>query len=263
MYIHKVLSKLLRLLGITSEGGGEMTERAIPMKKVVSIIVVTWILSLATTLGVVYVMLGIFPSGIADGAITTEKIADSAIITTKLANGTVTSAKILDGTITGVDIADGSIITVKVADGAVTTDKIADYAATNLKLAANAIPFNSTCETGTITKTTASWENITGMSVTITVNRNSTLLIMFSTQCAISLVDKNIQWRATVNTTTALPESVYLQPPGEGTQWSSVSYTFYEPGVSAGEHTVYVQWYVNGGTGWVGRRTLFVIALPA
>jgi len=300
-----------------------MSKEAIPIKKAIPIIVVTWILSLITTLTVVYVAPSVFKIGVSDGLITTDKIADSAIITTKLANGTVTSTKILDGTITGIDMADSSIIAVKVADGAVTTDKIADgaittdkiaddavvtiklangavtsakildgtvttvdlangavteiqirdgavttakiadYAVTNLKLAANAIPFNSTCETGTVSKATASWENITGMSVTITVERNSTLLIMFSTQSAISVVDKNIQWRVFVNTTTALPESVYLQPPGEGTQWSSVSYTFYKPSVSAGQHTVYVQWYVSGGTGWVGRRTLFVIALPA
>lgn len=293
-----------------------MTERAIP------IIVVTWILSLVTTLAVVYVAPNIFPIGIGDGAVTTEKIADSAIITTKLADGAVTSAKIMDGTITGVDIADGSIITVKVADGAVTTDKIADgtvttdkiaddavvtikladgtvtsakildgavtavdlatgavtgihigdgavtttkiadYAVTSLKLAANAIPFNSTYGTGTVSKTTASWQNITDLSVTIIVERKSTLLIMFSTQSAISLDDKNILWRALVNTTTTLPGSVYLQPPGESTQWSSVSYNFYQPDVGAGQHTVYVQWYVSGGTGWVGYRTLFVIALP-
>jgi len=299
-----------------------MSEGTISIKKVIPIIVVTWILSLVTTLTVVYVVLSIFPSGTGGGAITTENIVDGAIVTTKLADGAVTSAKILDGTITGVDISDGSIIAVKIADGAViadkiadsavstdkisddavvtikladgavtsakildgtvtavdlatgaiteiniaagavTTTKIADYAVTNLKLAAGAIPFNSTYGTGTISKTTASWENITDMSVTITVERNSTLLIMFSVQSAISLDDKNILWRALVNTDTALPGALYLQPPGEGSQWSLVSYNFYQPDVSAGEYTVYVQWYVSGGTGWVGHRTLFVIALP-
>jgi hypothetical protein len=321
-YAYKVLSKLSRLLGITFEGGCKMSEGMVSIKKVIPIIVVTWILSLITTLTVVYVVLSIFPSGTGSGAITTENIMDGAIVTTKLADGAVTSAKILDGTITGVDISDGSIIAVKVADGAVTTDKIADeavstdkiaddavvtikladgavtsakildgtvtavdlatgavteiqisagavtttkiadYAVTNLKLAANAIPFNSTYGTGTISKTTASWQNITDLSVTITVERNSTLLIMFSVQSAISLDDQNVLWRALVNATAALPGSVYLQPPGEGTQWSAVSYTFYKPNVSAGQHNVYMQWYVSGGTGWVGLRTLFVIALP-
>ena len=300
-----------------------MSEGAISVKKAIPLIVVTWILSLVTTLTIVYVAPSIFPSGVGEGAITTEKIADSAIVTTKLADGTVTSAKILDGTITGVDLSDDSIITVKVANGAVTTDKIADeavttdkidndaivtikladgavtsakildgavttvdlatgavteiqirdgavtttkiadYAVTNLKLAANAIPFNSTHRTGSISKTTASWDNITDLSVTITVERNSTLLIMLSAQSAISLPDESVLWQALVNTDTALPGSVYLQPPGEVNMWSSVSYTFYEPDVSAGEYTVYVQWYVGGGTAWVAHAVLFVIALPA
>lgn len=300
-----------------------MSEGTITIKKVVPIIVVTWILSLITTLTVVYVMLGITPSGVGEGAITTEKIADSAIVTTKLADGSVTSAKILDGTITGVDIADGSIIAVKVDDGAVTTDKIADgavttdkmsddaivtvkladgavtsaklldgavttvdlatgaiteilirdgavtttkiadYSVTNLKLAGNAIPFNITHRTEQISKTTASWDNISDTEVTITLERNSTLLIMFSIQSAISSPDNNIIWRALVNTTTAVPSNIYLQPPGEGTNWSSVSYTFYIRDVSAGQHTVYVQWYVSGGTGWVANRVLSVIALPS
>lgn len=299
-----------------------MFEGTISIKKVIPIIVVIWILSLVTTLTMVYVVLSIFPTGTGGGAITTENIVDGAIVTTKLADGAVTSAKILDGTITGVDISDGSIIAVKITDGAVTTDKIADgtistdkitddaivtiklddgavtsakildgtvtavdlatgavteiqiragavtttkiadYAVTNLKLAANAIPFNSTYGSETISKTTASWENITDLSVTITVERNSTLLIMFSVQSAISLDDKSILWRALVNATTALPGALYLQPPGEGNQWSSVSYTFYKPSVSAGEYTVQAQWYVSGGTGWVANRVLFVIALP-
>jgi len=303
-----------------------MSTGTIPFKKVVPIIAVTWILSLVTTLAIVYVVPSIFPTvqtGIGDGAVTTGKIADSAIITTKLADGSVTSAKILDGTITTVDlatlavaevqiqngavttakigdgavtigkIADSAIITTKLADGtvtsakildgtvttldlatgavgevqikdgAVTTNKIADYAVTNIKLSAHAIPFNSTFATGMVSKTTASWENITGLSVTVTVERNSTLLIMFSTQTAISLPDESIMWRASVNAANALPGSIYLQPPGEGTQWSSVSYTFYKPDVSAGQYVVYIQWSVSGGTGYVGSRTLFVMALPA
>ena len=247
-----------------------MSEEAISIKKVILLVVVIWILSLATTLTVIYAVLSISQGGVGEGAITTEKIADSAIVTTKLADGSVTSVKILDGTITGVDIADGSVITVKVADGAVTTDKIADEAVTtdkisdhivtNLKLAANAIPFKSANGTDSIGKSTATYENITDLSVTITVERNCTLLIMFSAQCQISDPDYSVFWRALVNTDTALPGGVWLQPPLE---WGSVSYNFYEPDVSVGEYTVYVQWYVSGGTAWISKnRVLFVIALP-
>lgn len=112
----------------------KISEGAFPIKKAIPIIVVTWILSLVTTLAVVYVAPNIFPI-----RITTENIADSAIITVKLADGTVTSAKILDGTITAVDIADGTIITIKVANGAITTAKIAEGSITTAKIADSAI----------------------------------------------------------------------------------------------------------------------------
>lgn len=111
-----------------------MSEGAFQISKAVPIIVLTWILSLVTTLAVVYVAPSIFPI-----SVSTDNIADEAIITTKLADGTVTSAKVVDGTLTAMDIADGSILTVKVADGAVTTDKIADGAVTNDKIDDGAI----------------------------------------------------------------------------------------------------------------------------
>ncbi len=314
------------------------------MKIVIPLIVITWILSLISSLAIVFVVPSLFPvkgEQIGAGLITSDKIADEAIITVKLADGNITSAKILDGNITAVDIADGSIITVKIADGAVTTSKIADgnvtaakiadsavteskiatdaivtvklkdgsvtsakildgtVAAidladnsviavkiadgavttekiadgsskiadgnvTNTKLAAYAIPFNSTYMTNQLAKTTATWENVTGMEVTITLERNSTLLIMFSTEATISVATASIQWRARVNTTDANPGVIWLQPPfTTAIKWAPLSYNFYQPSVSAGQYTVYIQWSVPlGGTAWVNKRTLFVIALP-
>jgi len=120
--------------GLKDVGGDLMSEGTISIKKAIPIIALTWILSLVTTLAIVYVAPSIFPI-----SVSTDNIADSAIITTKLADGNITSAKILDGTLTAVDIADGSIITVKIADGAVTTDKIADGAVTAANIADNAI----------------------------------------------------------------------------------------------------------------------------
>jgi len=119
-----------------------MSGIATSIKKAAPIIVVTWILSLVSTLAVVYVAPNILPlqtTQISDNAVTSEKIADTAIITTKLADGSVTSAKIQNGTLTAVDLADGSIITIKIADGAVTTDKIADGAVTTAKIADDAV----------------------------------------------------------------------------------------------------------------------------
>jgi hypothetical protein len=103
------------------------------IKRVLLIIVITWILSLATTVAIVYYSPNIFPP------LKPGSIADSAIITTKLADGSVSSAKILDGTITAVDIADGSIISLKVADGAITMDKLSNSSVDSSKIADNAI----------------------------------------------------------------------------------------------------------------------------
>jgi hypothetical protein len=108
-----------------------MAEEPLRLKKATPIIVITWILSLATTLAIVYVSPNILPPI----QIRTENIRDGAIITAKLADGSVTSAKILDGTITAVDIRDGAIITAKVANGSITTEKISNGAITTIKLA--------------------------------------------------------------------------------------------------------------------------------
>lgn len=111
----------------------------VPVKIVIPIIVVTWILSLISCLAIVSVVPSLIGVGVGKGSITSDKIADGAIITVTLADGNVTSAKILDGTITAVDLADGSVITIKVANGAITTPKIADSAIVTVKLADNAV----------------------------------------------------------------------------------------------------------------------------
>jgi len=119
-----------------------MSKEKVPIKIVVPIIVVTWVLSLISALAIVYMMPSLIPirsEQIGEGLITSDKIADEAIITVKLADGNVTSAKILDGNITAVDIADSSIITVKISDGNVTTNKIADGNVTTNKIADYAI----------------------------------------------------------------------------------------------------------------------------
>lgn len=185
-----------------------MSRGSIPIRKAVLIVAVAWILSLVTTLAVVYVSSSI----IKDGTLTTNKIADSAV--------------------------------------------------SNLKLGARAIPFNTTFRTEQVAKTTASWENITGMLVTITLERNSTLLIMFNTQASIQDKNNTIAWQALVNTKAALPGSLYMQPPGEGSKWSDISCNFYENRVGPGKYTVYIQWLVTGSIGYIGYRSLIVIALP-
>jgi hypothetical protein len=88
-------------------------------------------------------------TGLADGAVTTEKIADGAVRTVKLNDGAVTSTKIYTdavteskiyaGAVTEGKIRDGAVTEGKIADGAVTTDKIDDGAVGTDKLADSAV----------------------------------------------------------------------------------------------------------------------------
>lgn len=210
---------------------------------------------------------------IADSAITSTKIADSAIVTIKLADGSVTSAKILDGTVIAEDLATGAVASIKIADGAVTTSKIADNAVTNTKLASGAIPFNSTHVTNdVIAMATPSWTNMSGMSVTLQLERASQVLIMFSASVRLSISgpppgSTNMWVRALVGSTTANPDTgayFYSTVNSAGTYECS-SFVFYLPNVNPGTYTVYMQWTVNSAqvTGYINERTLNVFALPA
>lgn len=315
-----------------------MSKEKVPMKIVVPLIVVTWVLSLVSSLAIVNVVPGLLgiKTEIGTGSITSSKLADGAILTVKLANNNVTSAKILDGTITAVDLADGSIITVKVADGAittskiangsvtsakiadgnvtaskisdgaivtvkladgsvtsakildgtviaqdlanssiitakiadgaVTTSKIADYAVTNIKLASGAIPFNATNGVSGLSTTSTSFVNMTGMSVKITLPRNSTVVIMFSAEAwAGSGGAFNLMYvRAMVNSTQANPVSDNIQFAASGPDYA-VSYAFNFYGdFTAGTYTVNIQWRSLSSTTSVivYMRSLIVFALP-
>jgi molybdopterin-binding protein len=208
---------------------------------------------------------------LADDSVTTSKIEDDAIVTVKLADGSVTSAKIRDGTIVAADLATGAVTSIKITDGAVTTSKIADYAVTNLKLAAGAIPFNVTTSNVVHLITTLSWVNMSYMSVEITLERNSTLLIMFSTDAYNTDPDYRILVQAVVSGSVARPGWVYLTPQvyvggvfphQHRLGWAAYAYNFYADSVSAGTYTVYIQYRVDGGIGYAWRPTLSVAAFP-
>lgn len=302
-----------------------MSEKTLPLGKLIPIIVITWILSLVTTLVIVYYSPNIFPplntaninngaiittkladgtitsakildgtvtaedltsgavitvkiadgaitsSKIAEGAISSEKIADGAILTLKLADDAVTSAKILDGAVTAADLATNSVTSIKIENGAVTTTKIADYAITNLKLAPSAIPFASTYSiTNATTTETISFTDMAGMSVTLNLDRTSHLIIMFSTEAYEPGSGQNTHIRAAVDGTVALPGYIILTPiiwdymaTYDDIGIMAYSFNFYSPSVTAGTHTIKMQWRVTGGTGYVYYRSLTVIALPA
>jgi hypothetical protein len=299
----------------------------VPMKIVVPIIVVTWILSLISSLAIVYMVPSLFSvrseqigeglitsskiadgaiitvkladgnvtsskildgnitavdladgsiitikvangaittAKIADGAVTTAKIADSAIITVNLADGSVTSAKILDGTITAVDLGTGSVTTIKIADGAITTEKLADFSVTALKLAAYAIPHNQTAVSSSSDEYTSSttFTDMPGMSVQITLTRNSTLFVMFGTRTHV-VSGGYLYVRAVVDSMPALPSSDWIIFTMD-TNFASHSVTFYYLNAPAGTHTVKIEWrvYAAASGGYVAQRSLIVMALP-
>ncbi len=225
-----------------------MSEGAISRKKVISVIVVTWILSLITTLAVVYVAPNIFPFGtthISDRAVTTAKIADSAVITAKLADGNVTSAKILDGTLTAADIADGAV--------------------TNLKLTSQAIPFSYTYHPDLAATTSTTWIDMPDMSVSITLARTSHLIIMFSATAYLEALGDSLNMRAKIDVETIPYPAIVVLTRETETTISSHAFTWNLPNVSPGTHTVKIQWAIESGitTGYVSDRSLTVIALPA
>ncbi len=238
-----------------------MAEIVIPVKKAIPIIIVTWVLSLLTTLAIAY-FVPLVPIGadkIDDGAIYTEKIANDAIVTIKLDDGSVTSAKILDGNLTAVDLANGTILSIKIADKAVT----------DVKLAPQAIPFASTHATDFNTTTeTTQYVDMSGMLVNLSLNRKSHLLILFNVE-AYASQSEWISIRTLIGQDVAYPGEIYLTPNIYGSanetylvDWAAYGYNFYHPSVDAGTHTIKIQWKISDGRGYVADRTLTVIALP-
>jgi hypothetical protein len=107
------------------------------------------------------------------------------------------------------------------------------------------------------------WQNMSDMSVEITLAEDSTLLILFSAQARISGTWRSMYVRAMVDDTSANPPNGVTLT--ESDEWASHSYTFYSSNVAAGTHTINMQWklYDELTTGQVQERTLTVIALPA
>jgi len=161
------------------------------------------------------------------------------------------------------------------APGSVTTDKIANGSITNVKLDDNAVPFDYITSTTQKNTDSGDWVDMPAytwfrpfpllpitvyMSVSVTVDRPSHLWIMFSTD-AYSDGGMYLYARALVNDAGVSPSDYVLTR--EPTYWTSCACNFYYKANAAGTYTVKIQWKVDGGTGYVGSRSLAVIALPA
>lgn len=209
---------------------------------------------------------------LADGAVTTTKLADNAIIAIKLADGAVTSAKILDATITAADLAQNSVTSVQIANDTITTADIGDYQVTSNKLASMAIPMWSKLDPGFFNFNGTAWTADTAISSTITLDRTSNLLILFSAQGWLSAVGDWAVIHVWVGGTEAYPrgvdEPVLLSSATVGSFQSDSDTTtrvFHLLGVGAGTYLVQVEYRMFSGVtdAYVADRTLSVIALPA
>lgn len=141
------------------------------------------------------------------------------------------------------------------------------------------VSYNSTYNaTGAGTTETLGWVDMPSTSVDISLNTTCYLLIMFSAESFNN--NGNLNYityiQALVDSTVALPGSPICLTPSISTSlgnpyvhrhyldsYMACSYNFYEPSVTAGNHTIKIQWRVTGGTGYVFYRTLTVLALPA
>ncbi len=106
-----------------------------------------------------------------------------------------------------------------------------------------------------------SWQDIPGMSVSVTLQTNSTLLIMFSAEAQTSTDFLEIYVRAMVDATPANPSTGVTLT--KLMDWASHSFTFYKPNVAPGTHTIKIQWSFNDEVGSVQirGRTLIVTSL--
>jgi hypothetical protein len=127
--------------------------------------------------------------------------------------------------------------------------------------------FASASANNTISTTeTFQFIDMDGMSIALTVNDTSDLIILASLE-AFGDYDNRIFVRALVGISVAEPGEIFLtpvllDPTGCLVGIASYSFNFRKPSVGAGTYTIKLQWVVSGGTGNIFARTLIAIALP-
>lgn len=125
-------------------------------------------------------------ANIEDLAVTTAKLAANAVTTAKITDLNVTTAKINDAAVTNAklgllavgsgNIANGAVGATQLASDAVTTVKIADANVTKAKLVAVGQQVSSS--SGAFTGTSASYADVTNLSVTITTSGRPVFLTL-------------------------------------------------------------------------------------
>jgi bacillopeptidase F (M6 metalloprotease family) len=109
--------------------------------------------------------------------------------------------------------------------------------------------------------------DIPGMSVRITLANTSQVVIIFSAEAWMSSPGDYMSVQALVDSSVAHPSAtgnLLVLTRATFDSMSSYSYTFYLNNVSAGVHTVKMQWQsYSGATANMESRTLTVFAIPA
>jgi len=141
---------------------------------------------------------------------------------------------------------------------------------------AHPLPFSQTSTTYAATTTTA-WTDVVNLGVSITLEENSTLLIMFSAEAYNTLdayTSAYIYTRALVDANVAIPSEITLTPHIEQTGWAGLlwhhhqlvwgayTYNYFATAIAPGVHNIKMQFRVSEGTGIFNDCTLTVIALP-
>lgn len=142
---------------------------------------------------------------------------------------------------------------------------------TSLNATSRPIMLNMTYNVTTSSTTeTFNWVDMAGMSLTVTLNTTSHLLIVFSADAWINDNAAQIRIQALCGTNQTKPGDIYLTPTlswGYGNYHvigsCAYTYVFYLTSVPAGTQTIKMQWRVTGATGSVGNRTLTVLAFPS
>ena len=112
---------------------------------------------------------------------------------------------------------------------------------------------------GWLSTTTGYWTDVPDMTGTLVTTVDAGLAISFTAE-AFTAGGSSMFIRALVDGQAASPSDVEYVAEGFG---GVRSFTFVKPNVSAGTHSIAIQWHASGAqTSYVGDRTLSVVAAP-
>lgn len=149
-----------------------------------------------------------------------------------------------------------------VPDGSITTEKLADGAVTTAKLADDAVSQGGQADaSNVVSREGTGYGDLDDMSVTLNTTGGN-LLIYFTASCMHSSQGYWLKYRIVVDGTTKVVRQVRSTTSGTSLEIGTpVAIVWLESGLSAGSHTVKIQWAVDTGIGYTSFRTLTAVEL--